>query len=153
MPDSPCEGLCRRLTGNGSMSRRELMAGLGGACCTTEEAASGSFHIEGNLLTVDLRHIPPDGAVKIIRPDIGLNLIIIRSRRGHYAALDRSCTHGGAQVTWNKRNRTVQCTSWGHSEFALDGKVLGGSARRPLRSYPVVVDRGKLVVRLDPAHA
>jgi nitrite reductase/ring-hydroxylating ferredoxin subunit len=117
-----------------------VMAGLPGLCCTTEEASAASFTISGSTLTIDLslaRTLArPGGAMKVIDMARRINLIVVQPEHGKFEALERSCTHGGAQVIYNRRNKTVQCTSWGHSEFALDGAVLGGSARMPLRTYP-----------------
>jgi nitrite reductase/ring-hydroxylating ferredoxin subunit len=130
-------------------------AGLSGVCCTTEEAPAGSFTVLGTTLTIDLTHLRSlarrGSAARVVDTGRGINLIVVRDSHGRFAALERSCTHGGAQVVYNGRNDTVQCTSWGHSEFALDGAVLGGSARKPLRRYPVAREGTKL--RIDLAGA
>jgi len=129
------------------MNRRQLirsslaMAGLPPLCCTTPEIPPASFTIQGAVLTIDLQRAPelrkPGAAVRVVDLERKVNLIVVHSARNRFAALDRSCTHGGAQVVYNGHNQTVQCTSWGHSEFALDGAVLGGSAKRPVRAYEI----------------
>jgi Rieske Fe-S protein len=131
----------------GGMNRRQLirsslaMAGLPGLCCTTQELPPASFTIQGGSVIIDLKQasalLKPGAAVKVIELERKLNLIVVHPEKNRFAALERSCTHGGAQVVYNRRRRTVQCTSWGHSEFALDGAVLGGSAKRALRAYEV----------------
>ena len=117
------------------------MAGLPPLCCTTPEIPPASFTIQGAVLTIDLQRAPElrksGGAVRVVDLERKVNLIVVHPARNRFAALDRSCTHGGAQVVYNGRNQTVQCTSWGHSEFALDGTVLGGSAKRPVRAYEI----------------
>ena len=35
--------------------------------------------------------------------------------------MDRSCTHGGAQCTYNPKHHTLQCTSLNHAEYDLGG--------------------------------
>ena len=139
------------------MSRRDLMgsslamAGLPGLCCTSEEASPASFAMTGATLTIDLllaRPLAkPGGAIKVVDRSRNLNLIVVQSEKGTFDALERSCTHAGAQVVYNRRNKTVQCTSWGHSEFSLNGAVLGGSAKRPLRTYPA--ERVGNLLRID----
>jgi nitrite reductase/ring-hydroxylating ferredoxin subunit len=163
MPDRDVPGPCRCQNGTGSMSRRDLMgsgfaiAGLPGLCCTSEEAPPESLTFEGSILSLDLSAAPAlakrGSAVRIVDTSRNVNLIVVHSRAGTFAALERSCTHGGAQVTWNRRNETVQCTSWGHSEFALDGTVLGGSAKKPLRTYPVSRHGKRLRINLAGASA
>jgi Rieske Fe-S protein len=124
-------------------------------CCTTEEIPSTSFTISGGSLIIDLKKTPalanPGRAVKVVDVDRKINLIVVHEKRNHFVALDRSCTHGGAQVAYNRYNGTVQCSSWGHSEFALDGTLLGGSARRPLRSYKVQHTGDQLEIMLEVA--
>lgn len=133
------------------------MAGLPGLCCSTEEAPAGSFSLTGRTLTINLQLARAldrsGGAVKIIDPAHRLNLLVVQSARGRFHALERSCTHGGAQVIYNRRNKTVRCTSWGHSEFALDGTVLGGSAKLPLGTWPAVRIGRQLRIELGEAAA
>ena len=129
------------------MNRRQLiqsslaMAGLPPLCCTTPEIPPASFTVQGAVLIIDLKRAPvlrkPGGAVRVVDLERKVNLIVVHSTRNRFAALDRSCTHGGAQVVYNSHNQTVQCTSWGHSEFALDGAMLGGSAKWRLRAYEI----------------
>jgi Rieske Fe-S protein len=122
-------------------------------CCTTEEIPAASYRYRGEALEIDLAKTPAiartGGAVKLVDLGRDLNIIIVHPEKDRFAALDRSCTHGGAQVAYNRHHRTVQCTSWGHSEFALDGKVLGGSAKEPLRTYEVRRSGNRLVILLE----
>lgn len=141
------------------MDRRQLirsslaMAGLPGLCCTTPEIPPASFTIQGAVLIIDLNKAPvlrkPGGAVRVVDLERKVNLIVAHPTRNRFAALDRSCTHGGAQVVYNGHNQTVQCTSWGHSEFALDGAMLGGSAKRPLRAYEIRRAGDRLEIALE----
>jgi Rieske Fe-S protein len=128
------------------------MAGAKELCCTTPEAPAGSFRIEGGEVLLEMKKVPSlgrkGGAVKVVDIDREVNIIVVQPERGRFAALERSCTHGGAQVVYNGVNRTVQCTSWGHSEFALDGRVLGGSARKPLAAHEVRREGGLLRISL-----
>ncbi len=129
----------------GCLNRRELMrrslalAGVPVVCCTTPDIPAESVSFRAGSLIIDLRRAPalqkPGAAVRVVDQERGINLIVVHARKKRFAALERSCTHGGAQVAYNRINDTVQCSSWGHSEFDLDGAVLGGSARKPLRAY------------------
>jgi Rieske Fe-S protein len=137
------------------MNRRRLLQGfVAGLCCTSEELPQAAWSVEGARLLIDLGRAPalrkPGGAVKVIDLNRRLNLIVVHPQKNRFAALDRSCTHGGAQVAYNRHHGTVQCTSWGHSEFALDGAVLGGSAKRALRAYNVRRAGNRLEIMLEP---
>jgi Rieske Fe-S protein len=132
--------------------RQLLLAGVAVVCCTTAEVPATSVSYAGNSLVIDLKKVPelrrPGSAVRVVNLDRKVNLIVVRGKKGHFTALDRSCTHGGAQVAYNRVNDTVQCSSWGHSEFALDGALLGGSAKRPLPAHACRLVGGKLEVTL-----
>jgi Rieske Fe-S protein len=142
-----------------SFSRRTLLASassLAGAhplCCTTPEVPAGSYRIEAGEILLETGKVPSlgrkGGAAKVIDLDHGVNLIVVEPEKGRFAALERNCTHGGAQVVYNGVNRTVQCTSWGHSEFALDGRVLGGSAKKPLPAHEVRREGKLLRIKLE----
>ena len=141
------------------MNRRQLiqsslaMAGLPPLCCTTPEIPPASFTIQGAVLTIDLNKAPDlrksGAAVRVVDLERKVNLIVVHPTKNRFAALDRSCTHGGNQVVYNGHNQTVQCTSWGHSEFALDGTVLGGSAKRPVRAYEIRRTGDRLEIVLE----
>jgi Rieske Fe-S protein len=134
----------RCAAGSATFSRRDLLGAsivALGLCCTTDDAPPSSVAIDDTTITIDLRKAPAlarrGGSVRVVDHDRDINVIVVHPEGRRYAALQRSCTHGGAQVAYSARNTTVICTSWGHSEFALDGTVLGGSARRDLPTYPV----------------
>jgi len=155
MPDNKISGQCRCDSGAGSMSRRELMGSsfaAVGLCCVTEEAPAASFTIDNNTIKIDLHKVPAlaksGGAVRVVDLDREINLIVVHPEKDRYTALLRSCTHGGAQVAYSRKNKTVVCTSWGHSEFALDGTVLGGSAKRRLPTYPVRLEGRTLIIEV-----
>jgi Rieske Fe-S protein len=149
-----CGGRCA--AGRATLSRRDLLGAsilALGLCCTTDEAPPGSVAIDDTTLTIDLRKAPTlarrGGSVRVVDLDRDINIIVVHPEGRRYAALQRSCTHGGAQVAYTARNETVICTSWGHSEFALDGTVLGGSAKRNLPTYPVRLDGHLLRIGLN----
>jgi len=129
------------------------MAGLPPLCCTTPEIPPASFTVQGAVLIIDLQQAPdlrkPGGAVRVVDLERKVNLIVVHPAKNRFAVLDRSCTHGGAPVVYNRHNQTVQCVSWGHSEFALDGALLGGSAKRPLRAYEIRRAGNRLEIVLE----
>jgi thiosulfate dehydrogenase [quinone] large subunit len=77
-------------------------------------------------------------------------VIVVHPGRRRYAALEPLCTHAQGPVAYKPKHGTLQCTCWGRSEFALDGRVVGGPARRPLRRYPVTLAGDTLTIQLEP---
>jgi nitrite reductase/ring-hydroxylating ferredoxin subunit len=78
-----------------------------------------------------------------------VNIIVARADARRYVALDRSCTHGGAQCTYVHRRHRLRCTSLNHAEYELDGTLLHGRTHGNLRAYPVWVDGARLRIALE----
>jgi nitrite reductase/ring-hydroxylating ferredoxin subunit len=112
-----------------------LLAALPPRCCDLPEAPSGSFEIKEGVLTLKMKELPQ--ALRISDDARKLKVVLVRTADGKLAAVSGSCTHGGAPLVMNERHGTVQCTSLGHSEFDLQGKVLRGPAPKPIRVYAV----------------
>jgi Rieske Fe-S protein len=140
-------------------SRRDLLKqalALGlPPCCTTPGLAPDAVTADGSAVRIDLRRAPElrqkGGSARLTDRSRGVDLIVAHAARRRYVALDALCTHGQGPVAFKPKHRTVQCTCWGRSEFALDGRVIGGPARRPLRAYPVAIAGDTLTIRLDAA--
>ncbi|HBY60802.1 MAG TPA: hypothetical protein DEH78_13350 [Solibacterales bacterium] len=137
------------------MERRQflLVAGAPLLCCDVDEVPLSSVSVEGSLVTVDLNRVrwltKAGSAAKIVDPAHALNLVIAHVTKGHYVALHRKCTHGGGPVAYSHKRKSVMCTCWGHSEFDLQGRVLGGPAKRPLPVFPARLAGRRLEIRLE----
>lgn len=140
-----------------TLTRRRLLGGslmLAGVplCCTTPEVAPAGFRFEGGTLILDLAQVPElrvaGTARAVIDPDRKLNLLVAHVERNRFVALDRSCTHGGAQCTYNRKRRTLQCTSLNHAEYDLAGRLLHGRTHGNLRTYPVRLAGSRLEIAL-----
>jgi len=132
------------------------LAQVSTACCTIPEAPADAVHIQPGLLTLDLDRAPAlrptGGYLKILDPARKLQLLIARTSKNTFVALDQKCTHGGGPLTYIHKHQHLYCTCWGHSKFALDGSVLrwpNKQTPRPIRAYPVA-RRGKILeVRME----
>ena len=123
-----------------------LLAALPPRCCDLPEAPAGSFKIKEGLLTLRMKDLPQ--ALRISDDTRKLKVILVRTPDGKLAAVSGACTHGGAPLVMNERHGTVQCTSLGHSEFDLQGKVLRGPAPKPIQVYAVRETRGAVEIVL-----
>jgi Rieske Fe-S protein len=138
-------------------NRRELLQGVlalaGPPCCTAPEAPAAAVAIADGEVRIDLRRAPglraEGGSARVVDEGRRIDVIVVRTGKRRYAALDRKCTHGGGPVAYKPKQRTVQCTCWGRSEFALDGRVAGGPAKRPLRSHAVALAGDTLIIRME----
>ena len=145
-----CQCLDRRRLLQGTLA----LTGLPGLCCRTPEVPPASVAHEGASIIIDLQKAPELRRTGTARAlvDIGrkVNIVVVHPSRQRYVALDRSCTHGGAQVTYNHRRRTVQCTSVNHAEYDLAGTLLHGRTHGNLRAYPVRLAGSRLEIVLEP---
>jgi nitrite reductase/ring-hydroxylating ferredoxin subunit len=141
-------------------SRREFFAGatLSAAgimplCCGTPDAAASSWSIVDNVLRINLEREPglkktgePRVVVEVNRK---LNIIVVQHEKGRWAALDRTCTHGAGMCAYEKRRRTIRCTSLNHAEYTLEGVLLHGRTHGNLRAYPAAERAGWLEIQLE----
>jgi len=128
-----------------SLSRREILwqslglAGLPPLCCTTPEVPPGDVRFEGTLVVIDLdraRALQRVGSARaVVDAARGVNILVACTDEGRYAALDRTCTHGGAMCAYDHRRRTLRCTSMNHAEYDLRGTLLHGRTHGNLRAY------------------
>jgi nitrite reductase/ring-hydroxylating ferredoxin subunit len=120
-------------------------------CCSTPIIPPESVSRRGGLLIVDLKGAPglrEVGAAGAV-VDAKVNLIVAHVEKARYIAVDRSCTHGGAQVAYNHKRKTVRCTSLNHAEFDLHGVLLHGRTHGNLRAYETRVDGNRLEIVLE----
>jgi nitrite reductase/ring-hydroxylating ferredoxin subunit len=131
----PEPGISRRDVLGGSLG----LAGLSPLCCVTPEVPPSSVHFEGLTLVVDLARAPElfrvGSAAAIVDSARDVDILVARTGHEAYAALDRTCTHGGARCAYQHDRRTLRCTSLNHAEYALDGTLLHGRTHGNLRAY------------------
>ena len=117
------------------------LTGIEPLCCVTAELSPKSVAFSDGRITVDLRLAPElrrtGAAFAIVNQDRKVNLVLVHTERHSYVALDRTCTHGGAMCTYNRKRHTLQCTSLNHAEYDLRGTLLHGRTHGNLRSYNV----------------
>ncbi len=79
------------------------------------------------------------GPVLVIRnPDNANNL----------AAVNPTCTHKGCTVAWKTNKKLFVCPCH-DSEFAVDGKVVEGPAKKPLPTYEAKIEGDSILVKVS----
>lgn len=121
-------------------------------CCVTPEAPAAGVAFDGEVLLLNLKLIPglrsPGGACAVVDMSRKLNIIVARVEKNRFVALDRSCTHGGAQCTYNHERRSLRCTSLNHAEYDLNGTLLHGRTHGNLRAYPARLNGSMVEIRI-----
>lgn len=134
------------------ISRRSVLCGLAllalGTTVDTAIAASGVKVLANGKVEVSLAQNPAlkkVGGVVRFKDKKGNSLALVRSSNSAsgYKALNLSCTHEGSIVT--KSGSRWVCPNHG-AEFALNGDVKMGPARRNLEALPIKVSASKVVI-------
>jgi nitrite reductase/ring-hydroxylating ferredoxin subunit len=155
---------------NSLLNRREVLRRatlvLGGGCvchlacgaapkstpCATPALESASLTVGEKQLTIDLSLAPsldtPDSAARIILPERDLDILVVRTNDKEFRALGGQCTHAGRPLSYVATRRRLQCNNFGHSLFDLEGAVVKGPAEKPLKSYTVALQSGRLRITL-----
>ena len=104
----------------------------------------------------------PEGAMMAVSAE-GHDLLVARVGEVYYAA-DERCPHMGSRLSRGTLAGTVVTCPWHHSRFDLsDGRVIAWTdwsgpkkalaktlkPPRPLKTYPVRVERGRLLVEFE----
>ena len=119
-------------------------------CCYTPDIEKDCLTFTENSVIIDLGKtatLRKNGqAVYVDYPGKGVKMIVVRERKGRYHALSRLCTHGGQALSYVPERKMLQCNSYNHSTFSLDGTVWKGPAPEAIRSFNVVSDNNKLEI-------
>lgn len=75
------------------------------------------------------------------------HIIVVRNAQQQLVAFDSRCTHSGCDVAWDKEKNNLLCPCHA-SQFALDGTVVKGIAKKPLPTYSVQEENGQVKVIL-----
>jgi cytochrome b6-f complex iron-sulfur subunit len=142
------------------MTRRELM-GLGAAMaaasacegCRMFGSRKADISIKQDTGTIRLtpeqssQLLSEEGSLLIESPGVSGKILAIHARDGHLYAVNSVCTHMGCDVLYDKDLGHIRCPCHG-SEYGLDGHNIKGPAKRPLASYKITNDNGRVVIEV-----
>jgi len=119
----------------------------------TPVAPEESIMFSDNQIILDLQLIPefnkPGGSVKFeIAQDLNkpLKVLVINSMENGFQAYENRCTHGGREIEYEGEDNILQCVSFGHSKYDLNGQVIRGPAPSPLRKFNVNHTDDQLII-------
>ena len=141
------------------MERRHFLqgalavTGIPPLCCTSQALPAACLVFEPGRITVELARVPElrrtGAAFRVVDESRKINLLLIHAGHGRYVAMDRACTHGGAQCTYNPKRHTIQCTSLNHAEYDLQGTLLHGRTHGNLRTYETKSSSSTVEITLE----
>lgn len=139
------------------MSRRTFLAwvGVGGlasslpvalAACSPETkqtesaSASGEFQSVGSVADLD-----KTGFLLNKKSPVG-SVLVVRTPEKKLVAVNPTCTHAGCTVAWQSSAKKFACPCH-QAEFGIDGNVLKGPARKPLKTYQAKLQGTSVLVK------
>lgn len=147
------------------MNRREFMTWAGAgflatslpvalAACSTPTATTplalpvANAGTNGYATVANLADLRLDSAIEALGPDkkpIAITGDIQKPES--IVAVNPTCTHKGCVVKWNASDKQFVCPCHGAS-FDNRGQVTKGPASKPLPTYAVKVENGKILVKV-----
>lgn len=119
-------------------------------CCITPEIEKESLTFNENSVTIDLDKTSTlrkiGQAVYVDYPEKDANMIVFREKKNKYHALSRHCTHGNQALSYIPERNLLQCNSYNHSIFSLDGTVWKGPAPTDIRVFEIISGNNKLEI-------
>jgi Rieske Fe-S protein len=147
---------------SGECSRRTVLHGLGVAAAVTMLPACGQNGSDlptaattmcGSNLCLDLTDpknqalTSPGGALLV--DSNSDTIMIIRMSATDLVAVSAICTHSGCSMNFLPSQQLLDCPCHG-SQFAEDGSVVKGPARRPLKVYVATLDSATNTITITP---
>lgn len=126
------------------------------AACTTDSStnASSTNDSAANKTTAkdwqkvgNVAELDKTGQLLVQDSPVGAVLVVGTSKAANdLIAVNPTCTHQGCTVAWKKDKNQFVCPCH-DAKFADDGKVKGGPAQKPLKTYLAKIESGSVFVK------
>lgn len=124
-----------------------------GISLTKEPSDSDCWRLTNGQIEIDLARAPElkekGTAIRLEKKGLKLRVLLVHGDDGRYYAFHNRCTHAGRRVDPLPGTSTVQCCSVGKSTWDYEGKLLSGSAKEPLPTFPVKVMDGEVIIKIS----
>ncbi len=119
------------------------IVGCGPNTATTPQASAGEG---GSLILTGLGALEAGQAAAFTFPG-GEPGLVFKTASGQSGAVSAKCTHQGCTVAWSGNEKNPLHCPCHNSNFALDGKVLSGPAKAPLKHYSATQNGAEITLR------
>ncbi len=123
-----------------------------GICETNLPENQNCWWYSSGRVEIELSKAPElekkDSAIRLEGKGLPTRLLVVYGEDDKYHAFENKCTHFGRRLDPLTGQPLVQCCSIGKSTFDYTGGNVSGTAKEPVKSYPVEKQNGLLVVRL-----
>lgn len=143
----------------GQASRREILR-LGAAAAAAACAGCATFGARKPDVVAEPRQgvirltkaqsaplLASEGSILVESKSLRDKILVVHLTDHVLYAVSAVCTHAGCTVNYNKDTGQIDCPCHG-SQFALDGSVIQGPAKRPLTRYDATREDGEVLIRV-----
>ena len=132
----------------------KILKQIFGICKTETPADRDCWNYSDNRVTLGLNRaleiLRPGGAIRLEGKGLPVRILLFHGLDGMFYAVKNRCTHiGGRRLDAGSQRDRLTCCSVMGSVFNYKGEVVSGPARKPLTSYTVAVEKGRLVIDLS----
>ena len=132
--------------------KRNIFQRIFGIPATKPPADASSWKYLDGKLVIELIKTPelsePFGAVHLEGESLPVRVLVIQDGDGNYRAFENKCEHAGRKLDPVPGTDTIQCCSVGQALYDYEGKVISGSAEKPVKYFNVVKDNGTLSIEI-----
>ena len=115
------------------------------ACLEQKRVSASSVASDWQTVSTTAK-LDETGQLLVENSPIGSVLIIGTSESENLIAVDPTCTHRGCTVTWTSEAQKFTCPCH-RAEFAVDGQVQKGPAKKPLKTYIAKIEGNSVLVK------
>ncbi|MBU1169303.1 MAG: Rieske (2Fe-2S) protein [Proteobacteria bacterium] len=132
----------------------KLLKMIFGICDTGGPSDEGCWSVSDHQIVVGMNRakeiLTPGGAVRLEGKGLSGKILLFHGLDGKFYAVKNKCTHiGGRRIDPTIEHDRLKCCSVMGSVFNYKGEVVSGPARKPLVSYPVTTESGRLIISLQ----
>ncbi len=116
------------------------------ACSPQTQAEAEPTNSKGGFKAVGtVAQLSKDNQLLDKKSPVGAVLVVRTSPANNLSAVNPTCPHAGCIVAWAAKSQKFVCPCHA-SEFGTDGKVLKGTASKPLKTYKAKIDGNSVLV-------
>jgi len=130
--------------------KRNIFQRLFGICATRLPNNDDCWTYADGKITIDLARAPelekPGSGLRIEGDNLPDRYLIVYGDDDKFHAFRNHCEHAGRRLDPVPGDEVVQCCSMGKSTYDYQGKIISGSAKDAVKTYPVEVQEGRLII-------
>lgn len=122
-----------------------------GICETKLPENPDCWSYSSGRVEIELPEVPElyekDAAIRLEGRGLPNRLLIVHTGDFQFHAFENKCTHFGRRLDPLPGQPLIQCCSIGKSTFDYKGSNVSGSAKEPIKSFPVEKRNETLVIK------